>query len=142
MTTNYNSAREQREHHPDSVPRVIIVAIVLGSILFVIIKLMIITCCIKQRKENRRREEKKLGERELADWAQYLLMRFNEIIQLQLEEQKDDSCLSEIKTIINDWTRPDLLDRKLSFSKSFLKHSNKNKLLTKHKSNSFPISNL
>ena len=55
------SAREQREQSPDSVPRVIIVAIVLGSILFVIIKLMIITCCIKQRKENRRREEKKLG---------------------------------------------------------------------------------
>lgn len=42
-------------------PRVIIVAMVLGAILFVIIKLMIITCCIKQRKENKRREEKKLG---------------------------------------------------------------------------------
>ena len=54
-------ASENTAQDKDAVPRVIIVAIVLGSILFVIIKLMIITCCIKQRKENRRREEKKLG---------------------------------------------------------------------------------
>lgn len=53
-------ASENKAKDKDAVPRVIIVAIVLGSILFVIIKLMIITCCIKQRKENRRREEKKL----------------------------------------------------------------------------------
>jgi len=52
-------ASENKAKDESSVPRVIIVAIVLGSILFVIIKLMIITCCIKQRKENRRREEKK-----------------------------------------------------------------------------------
>ena len=39
--------------------------------------------------------------------------------------------------------RLDLLDGKLSFYKSFLWHSNKNKLSTKqHKSNSLPISNL
>lgn len=39
--------------------------------------------------------------------------------------------------------RLDLLDGKLSFYKSFLWHSNKNKLPTKqHKSNSLPISNL
>ena len=52
----------QNAQDADAVPRVIIVAVVLGSILFVIIKLMVITCCIKQRKENRRREEKKLGQ--------------------------------------------------------------------------------
>jgi len=52
-------ASENKAKDESAVPRVIIVAIVLGSILFVIIKLMIITCCIKQRKENRRREEKK-----------------------------------------------------------------------------------
>ena len=55
------SASENKAKDKDAVPRVIIVAIVLGLILFVIIFLMIITCCIKQRKENRRREEKKLG---------------------------------------------------------------------------------
>lgn len=54
LTASENKAKDE-----STVPRVIIVAIVLGSILFVIIKLMIITCCIKQRKENRRREEKK-----------------------------------------------------------------------------------
>ena len=43
----------QNAQEADAVPRVIIVAVVLGSILFVIIKLMVITCCIKQRKENR-----------------------------------------------------------------------------------------
>jgi len=53
-------ASENKAKDKDAVPRVIIVAIVLGLILFVIIFLMIITCCIKQRKENRRREEKKL----------------------------------------------------------------------------------
>ena len=52
----------QNAQEADAVPRVIIVAVVLGSILFVIIKLMVITCCIKQRKENKRREEKKLGQ--------------------------------------------------------------------------------
>ena len=55
------AASENKAKDESAVPRVIIVAIVLGSILFVIIKLMIITCCIKQRKENRRREEKKHG---------------------------------------------------------------------------------
>ena len=63
-------ASENTAQDKDAVPRVIIVAIVLGSILFVIIKLMIITCCIKQRKENRRREEKKLGK------AKYFLKSF------------------------------------------------------------------
>ncbi|MAD20130.1 MAG: hypothetical protein CMJ52_08060 [Planctomycetaceae bacterium] len=53
-------ASENKAKDKDAVPRVIIVAMVLGAILFVIIKLMIITCCIKQRKENKRREEKKL----------------------------------------------------------------------------------
>lgn len=40
------------------VPRVIIVAVVLGCILCVILLLMIITCCVKQRKEIRRRDDK------------------------------------------------------------------------------------
>jgi len=53
-------ASENKVKDRNAVPRVIIVAIVLGSILFIIIKLMIITCCIKQRKENRRREDKKI----------------------------------------------------------------------------------
>ena len=42
-----------------SVSRVIIVAIVLGTILVVIIKLMVITCCVKQRRETRRKNERK-----------------------------------------------------------------------------------
>jgi len=47
----------------NKLPRVVIVAIVLGSILVVIIKLIVITCCVKQRKEAGRRDRDRYKER-------------------------------------------------------------------------------
>ena len=55
------SASENKVKDNGTVPRVIIVAIVLGIILIVIVKLMIITCCVKQRRETRRKNERKTG---------------------------------------------------------------------------------
>jgi len=53
------TASENKVKEKASVPRVIIVAVVLGIILVVIVKLMIITCCVKQRRETRRKNERK-----------------------------------------------------------------------------------
>merc|ERR1719192_1764493 len=53
------TASENKVKEKASVPRVIIVAVVLGIILIVIVKLMIITCCVKQRRETRRKNERK-----------------------------------------------------------------------------------